>query len=338
MSLRIEKKVSLKGYTTLKVGGVAGYLVEVNAVEDLRQALNFAEQNSAPLLILGEGSNVLISDDGFKGLVIINKIKGVTYQEKGNDVFATFASGEILDEVIADTVSKNYWGLENLSAIPGTVGATPIQNVGAYGVEVSDLIIEIFAINIKTKEEKIFTTTECKFSYRDSFFKTDAGKDWLVLDVTFKLSKVPTPKLTYGSLKELAENKNISLGEIRNEIIKIRSTKFPNWREVGTAGSFFKNPIINNDHYKALLLEYPDLPSYPESENNTKVSLGWILDNVCHLKGFSRDGVSLYEKQALVLINDSATSAKQIDDFADFVKEKVKEKTGIEIEREVRNI
>jgi UDP-N-acetylmuramate dehydrogenase len=338
MKINLEKNVLLSKHNTLKVGGVADYFVTVESKEELIEALQFAKQTATPLFVFGGGSNILVNDAGYRGLVIKNKIAKRSYFVHGENVYVACGSGEVFDEVVTDSVAKNYWGLENLSAIPGSVGATPIQNVGAYGVEVSSIITEVSAVHIDTLEIKNFSNAECKFSYRDSFFKTEAGRKWIIIEVVFKLSLLKNPQLSYGSLSTLDKNSISTSSDVRNEIVKIRSTKFPNWREVGTAGSFFKNPIIKNLDYEALAAKYTDLPGYFVSDQTTKVSLGWILDKICGLKGYSKNGVSLYKEQALVLVNESANSANAIDDFANYVAEVVKEKTGIIIEREVTSV
>jgi len=336
--MQIEKNVSLGAHTTLQVGGVADYFIVVRSEEELREALAFVQAEGLPHVVFGEGTNLLVGDAGYRGAVIRNQIVGLEYAEAGNVVQMTCGAGLILDEVIADAVSCGYWGLENLSAIPGTVGATPIQNVGAYGVEVSQLITHVTAIHAQTLEKKVFDNTACGFAYRDSFFKTTAGKEWIVIDVSFALSSVPCPQLGYGSLQALQTMEDISPLTIRAAVTDIRLTKFPDWRKVGTAGSFFKNPIITSEHYQTLHAQYPDLPGYPAAAGQTKVSLGWILEHICQLKGFCKDGVCLYEHQALVLINKNAQHATAIEDFAHLVAQTVFEKTKIKIEWEVRKI
>lgn len=263
---------------------------------------------------------------------------GRAYSEQRDDVTLTCGAGEILDAVVADTVARNYWGLENLSAIPGTVGATPIQNVGAYGVEVSSLVTAVRAVHVDTLEEKVFSTAACQFGYRDSFFKTSEGRAWVVVEVTVLLSKAPAPQLTYGALAELQSQTNLSSSQVREKVVSIRAGKFPDWHIVGTAGSFFKNPIISRAQYEQLCEKYPELPGYPTPVGEVKVSLGWILDHVCHLRGYCQDGVCLYEQQALVLVNVAAKNANAIDVFADHIANRVADKTGISIEREVRKV
>jgi UDP-N-acetylmuramate dehydrogenase len=338
MKISVEENILLANYTTLKVGGVADYFVEVFSVEELEESLKFAKQLPNPPLILGGGSNILVNDSGYRGVVIKNSIKGHVYSEVGNEVRLTCGAGENFDTVVADSVSKGCWGLENLSSIPGTVGATPIQNVGAYGVEISSLIVEVKAINFKTEKIKLFTNKDCCFLYRDSFFKTSQGKEWIVTEVTFCLSKKPKPILEYESLTSLKSHTDLNPKTIRNKVIEIRSAKFPDWNSVGTAGSFFKNPIITIAEFNHLQEEYPDIKGHSVDDQYMKVSLGWVLDKICNLKGFCKDGVCLYKDQALVLINESAEDASAVNDFANYIADKVKEKTGIKIEREVRSV
>lgn len=187
-------------------------------------------------------------------------------------------------------------------------------------------------------KKKFFSKEACQFGYRDSFFKSSAGREWVVVFVTFTLLNSPQPKLEYGALQELAAASILIPQQIRNKIIEIRSGKFPDWHKVGTAGSFFKNPAVPNEQFLALQKRFPGLPGYPAGTNHTKLSLGWVLDHVCQLRGYCKDGVCLFEKQALVLVNVGAVDANTIDVFANEVAAIVEEKTGIEIEREVRSV
>jgi UDP-N-acetylmuramate dehydrogenase len=340
MEFELLTNEKLSQYTTLKIGGVADYLAVVKSVEELKAALQFANANTAtPPLILGGGSNVLCNDDGYRGLVIINKILGYEVQAESDDVVTLqVGSGEVFDEVIKRTIKDGYWGLENLSAIPGSVGATPIQNVGAYGVEIANAIEEVSATNIETDESKNFTPEECQFSYRDSFFKTSAGKKWCVTHVSYKLSKKPNPNLSYQDLQPLQEKGDLQQIDIREHVVMVRGGKFPDWQTVGTAGSFFKNPIINQDLFNMLVSKYPDLPSYSVNDELVKVPLGWVLDKICNLKGYQNGPVRLYEKQALVLVAEIGATATQVEEFASFIIDTVREKTSIEIEREVLSV
>lgn len=335
--MEVREYVSLAPYTTLQVGGPARYLVEVTTEGDIQAARQFASQAGVPVLVLGAGSNILMRDRGFEGLVLVNRITGRTYTEsEDGTMFAVYGAGESLDAVIAETVERGLWGLENLSHIPGTVGATPVQNVGAYGVEVSSLIVELTASHLVTGEQKIFTKQQCQFGYRDSYFKTEEGRDWVIERVVFKLSSTPSPVLSYKDLLPLAE-REVTQSTIRDKVISIRSAKFPDWHTVGTAGSFFKNPIVPADQAEALKSQWPQLPTYPAANDLTKISLGYVLDKICGLKGYTDEKVGLYEHQALVLIN-TGDSAEAVEQFVESIKQIVKEKTGITIEQEVRTV
>jgi len=331
----IRTGVQLAPYTTLKVGGTAAHLVTVTSEAELQQVQQFATQIAAPVLLLGSGSNVLVSDQGFTGVVIINQIKGVDYQPTADGtVRVTIGAGELLDDVVADAVGRGYWGLENLSHIPGTVGAAPIQNVGAYGVEVSALVASVRAVSLSTGEVRTFSNQDCQFAYRDSYFKTPAGRDWVITSVTCTLSTDRDPHLQYGDLAQL-DAATCTLSAIRDKVIDIRSTKFPDWHTVGTAGSFFKNPIISVEHRDQLLQQFPDLPTFVMPDGRYKISLGWVLDHVCNRRGHSRGAVGLYQNQALVLIN-TGDSAAAIETFAAEIAALVYAKTAITIEPEVR--
>ncbi len=339
MALDVRENISLKEYTTFKTGGVARYFVEVKTEEEVIEAGHFAKQNDLPLLIICGGSNLLVSDEGFAGLVMINSLKGSKYLEGEDDsVLLEVASGEVFDEVVAESVSRGYWGLENLSAIPGTVGATPVQNVGAYGCEIGDLILQVEAINLYTNNKKIFTNSQCKFGYRESIFKTEEGNNFFITKVFLKLSKEVSPKLSYADLKKQFVDYIPTLPEIRNSIIVIRSKKFPDWKVVGTAGSFFKNPIITSKQADELLAVYPEVPVYHTGAGMVKIPLGYLLDKVCGLKGYRQGKVGLYKEQALVLVNYGDATTNEIKNFANEISEIVFAKTKINISPEVRFI
>jgi len=336
--MHTQEHVTLASYTTLKVGGPARYLATVRDLTDLEAVSAFIADQNLPYFILGSGSNLLVTDKGFSGVVIKNEILGIDFQEKTeNKVISEFGAGESLDAIVAKTTELNYWGLENLSHIPGTIGATPVQNVGAYGVEVSSLILGVRAYNLQTGEHRRFTNADCEFAYRESFFKTQAGREWIITHVTFELQKNPNPILDYKDLSHLSAIPDINQQDIRKTVIEVRSQKFPDWEQVGTAGSFFKNPIVSTEQALALQSQYPELPVYQISPDQSKVSLGYILDKVCGLKGFTRGNVSLYQNQALVLVQ-TGDSAADVQDFISHVSKIVADKTGIIIEQEVRTV
>jgi UDP-N-acetylmuramate dehydrogenase len=340
MGVAMRKNIALAAYTTFHTGGPAAYLWTVHTIAELETAVLFAQANKLPFFVLGGGSNVLVSDAGYSGVVIKMEITGRVYTEPDvtGVVRATVAAGEILDDVIAEMVKDGLWGLENLSHIPGTVGATPIQNVGAYGVEVSDCIQAVTVYDCIQHTVRELSVAECMFSYRDSVFKHQAGAAWIVTAVTFNVSTTPNPKVTYADIARVLGSRVATLAEIRSTIIDIRSKKFPDWRYVGTAGSFFKNPIMSEINASRLQKEYPALPVYPVRPGYAKVSLGYVLDKICGLKGYTSGNVGLYEAQALVLVAHDGATTTEILKFADTIAKLVFEKTHIEIECEVTKI
>lgn len=335
--IKIEAQVPLHKYTTLKVGGPAEYFTVAHSRDELHEALTWARDHKQKVTVLGGGSNVLVEDAGLRGLVIIDRIDGINVvSENDTEIMVAVGSGVVFDDLVAYTVNGGWWGLENLSHIPGSVGATPIQNVGAYGVEVKDVIVRVDAVDAHTLQEKSFSTKACAFSYRNSFFKTEEGKRYIVTNVVFKLKKNPEPKLSYKDLSTYFEGSDFPrIEEIRDAVITIRSKKFPDWHRVGTAGSFFKNPVVPKEMFETLQRKYPEIPHYEAAEGAVKIPLGWVLDRVLKLRGFSDGNVGTYEGQALVLINTGNATAHDINAFAKKIEEKVFDATGIHIEREV---
>jgi UDP-N-acetylmuramate dehydrogenase len=338
MALNIRENIELKAYTTLKTGGFARYMVEASSVEEVREAVILAKLKSLPCFFLGVGSNVLVGDAGFSGVVILNKIKGIEYVEEGSEITLVCGSGEVLDEVVEDTVARGFWGIENLSAIPGTIGATPVQNVGAYGVEIGEIILEVEAVNIFDGSVKIFSNSQCEFGYRDSFFKKENGKKYFITKVKIKLNKISSPKISYADLAKKFLDTTPTQLEIRESLISIRGEKFPDWRKVGTAGSFFKNPIISKEEAVALVALYPEVPQYELEDGMVKIPLGYLLDKVCGLKGYRDGAIGLYPEQALVLVNYGGANSNEIKLFAAKIIKIIFEKTKIKIEPEVRFI
>lgn len=339
MAIVIKEHVPLNEHTTLRTGGVARYMVEVRSLEDLGEVANLILKEDLPYLVLGGGSNIFAGEAGFSGMVIKMMNEGVAYAEmETGEVEVKVAAGEWLDEVVETTIAHGIFGLENLSAIPGTVGATPVQNVGAYGVEVKDLISSVEAFHLPTKSVRVFSNEECEFGYRDSFFKTKVGSEYIIFAVNFLCNKKFTAKVSYADLAKRFSTETPTAQSVRDALIKIRSEKFPDWKVVGTAGSFFKNPIISRSRGMALRVAYKDLPLYDVSLDTVKVPLGYILDKVCNLKGFRIGNVGLYEEQALVLVNYGGATPAQIVAFVEEIKSRVFADTGIIIEPEVRYV
>lgn len=343
-AISIRENVPLADYTTFHVGGSAEYFAEVAAVEELRSAARWAREKNVPVTVLGGGSNVFVADAGVEGLVIRNAIKGREVQERGDEIILTVGAGEVFDEVVALAVENGWWGLENLSCIPGSVGAAPIQNIGAYGVEIAERIVSVEVYDRRADCVRALAAAECAFAYRDSLFKHPEGRRYIVIGVTFRLSKTPAPVLQYRDLalwnerREKAAADAPSLAEIRTAVCAIRAQKFPDWNVTGTAGSFFKNPTIPKTHFEKLAGKYPELPGYETENGEVKVHLGWILDRALGLRGFRDGNVGTYEGQALVLVNHGGATAQELEAFARGIAQKVFDATQIEVEWEVTKL
>lgn len=330
--------VSLAPHTTFKVGGLAEHFATATTITELTELLKNAQTSGQPVTILGGGSNILVADTGIPGCVIKVALQGVSFIEDGDTVRVTAAAGESFDELVAQCVKRGYWGLENLSHIPGSVGATPVQNVGAYGVQVSDRITQVTGVHKLTGEVVQLTNEQCDFGYRDSFFKSSDGRNVIITDVTFAVHRTPQPNLGYKDLATRFADSEPDLAAIRSAVIAIRAAKFPDWTTIGTAGSFFKNPVISTDHYAELVATYPELPRYPVSDTTVKVPLGWILDTICQVRGTYAGAVGSYEGQALVLVQTGGATATEVIAFAEMIAEKVYEKTRITVDWEVTKL
>ena len=337
--MSIEENVLLAPYTTFGIGGPARYLVLAQDEKEVYEGLVFAKEKQLPVLILGGGSNMLIDDAGFDGLVIKIEIKGIEIEQSAGGAVVTAGAGESWDALVERTAQEGLWGMENLSGIPGTVGGAVAGNIGAYGQALSQTVAWVDALDVHTKEIKRFTNTECMFGYRESFFSIHSGS-YIILRAAFTLTKTPKPELSYKDLTErFKDEKQPSLQAIREAVLTIRHGKFPDLEVEGTAGSFFKNPIVSKEVAEELVAAYPGLPIFamPETEG-VKVPLAWLLDRVLNLKGFSAGGARLFEKQPLVIAAKKGTPSSDLLELAQKVIEKVKENFSIEIEPEVKII
>lgn len=337
---KFKEYVPLSELTTLRVGGPARYFYIAKNVNDIRQALLFARDKKLPLFILGDGSNIVVGDNGFNGLVLKPNISGLCLEESNDTVTAIAGAGENWDVFVEQIVSKNIFGVENLSAIPGTVGAAPVQNIGAYGVEVKDFILWIEVFNVKTYEMIKIPRSECRFEYRDSIFKHSEGRHFIITRVAFQFSKKGAAQLDYKDILEYIAARDLkpntlSPAEIRRIIIEIRGRKLPDVNKVGTAGSFFKNPIISKEKFLALSHTYQGLSGYDAADGMVKIPLAWVIDNICKKKGFKKDGIGMHDKQALVLVHYGGRTAADIKSFADEIRNDIKKRTGLEVEFEV---
>ncbi|MDQ3014262.1 MAG: UDP-N-acetylmuramate dehydrogenase [bacterium] len=350
----IQENISLKDLTTFHIGGPARYFVVVTSTEELKEAVAFAKEKLLQIFILGGGSNILVSDQGFPGLVIKIEIQGIETREvDGNKVEVIAGAGEDWDQFVGKMVEHGLYGIENLSLIPGSVGAAPVQNIGAYGVEAKDSISWVEVLNIETGEVEKLSNAQCAFAYRDSIFKTPEGKKYIITRVAFSLSREGKLSTEYKDVAEYIKNNNvveINLQKIRDIVIAIRTAKLPDVRHVGTAGSFFKNPIIAEIQFNELKKQYPDLPGFTTASHpsfskegqgdgvSIKIPAAWLLDKLCGFKGYRVGNVGVYKTQALVLVNFNGATANEIFSLSEKMIACVKEKTNIILEREVHII
>jgi UDP-N-acetylmuramate dehydrogenase len=330
--INIQKNISLKDFTTFNIGGEAKYFCIVKSLVELKEAINFSKEKNLPIFVLGGGSNVLVSDGGYSGLVIKNEILG----KKIEDGRLVVCSGEFLDDIVKYSIEADLFGLENLSGIPGTIGGATVQNAGAYGLEIKDYLYSVTGMDASSGESFIYYNNDCYFSYRTSIFKEN--KNLIITEIQFKLNQEFVPQLEYAGLKKfLISNEFPSPNEVRETVLKIREEKLPDWRKLANAGSFFKNPTISQEKFNELKNNFSQIPGFPEPGDKMKIPLAWILDNICGLKNYREGNVGLYEKQPLILVNYGKATEKEISIFAEKIKNIVKEKTGIEIEEEVEN-
>jgi UDP-N-acetylmuramate dehydrogenase len=332
--MQMQNNIPMSQLTTMRLGGPATNCVTVNSKDDLLNALEFANQNAMKVLVLGEGSNMIVRDRGFSGLVILNRIKGFELLPDGLTV--KIGAGENWDEVVGKTVDLGLSGVEALSAIPGTAGATPVQNVGAYGQEISQTLVELEAYNTETRKFETLSKQDCGFSYRNSIFKPIDGRKYIIISITLKLSKKQMQPPFYPRLQKYFEHHkitNYSPAEVRKAITQIRSTILPNPKKVANTGSFFKNPIVTEEDAQVLLAKFPDAPHWPMPDAQVKFAAGWLVDQA-GLKGYASHGMKTYENNALVFVNESAKSYDDLRKFQDEIVQKVKSKFGIVLEQE----
>jgi UDP-N-acetylmuramate dehydrogenase len=292
-----------------------------------------------PFLFLGGGSNVLFTKD-FDGLVIQNQLKGIdTIYEDENIAEIAVKSGESWHDLVLWSLEKGFFGLENLSLIPGSVGAAPMQNIGAYGEEIKNWCTKVIALNLKTSELETFTNEACEFGYRESIFKRKLKNQYYIYEVHFKLDKKRVVNCNYGDIKKILEEKCIdtpSPKDVSNAVIEIRSSKLPNPSELGNAGSFFKNPVISIPEFNNLQIAYPEIPNYPDV-NGIKIPAGWLIEQ-SGFKGKIVGNIGSHAKQALVIVNYGNATGIEIFNYSQTIIDFVKSKYGIELEREVNII
>ena len=331
----IHKNFSLKNYNTFGIDAKAKQFVEVSSIEELKTILS-QEKN---IFVLGGGSNMLLTQDIDKLVVFVNT-KGIkTSNKKDNTIEVTAQAGENWHEFVLWCIDHDYGGIENLSLIPGNVGTCPIQNIGAYGVEIKDTFKKLTAIDIDTLEEKIFTLEDCLFGYRNSIFKNELKGKYIITSVTFELTtENHQTDISYGAIvSALNGNENPTLKEISNAVISIRESKLPNPKEIGNSGSFFKNPVIDITLFEKLKKQYPNIPSYLISETSIKVPAGWLIEQA-GFKGKRFGDAGVHDKQALVLVNHGNAKGFEVYQIAKKIQEEIKSKFEISLEIEVNVI
>jgi UDP-N-acetylmuramate dehydrogenase len=335
--LKSISSASLKPYNTFGIEAMAKELVIITSLEELRELL--PRLRTEKFIFLGGGSNVLFIND-FDGLAVINQIMGLSSRPVNENEFHVSAkSGESWHEFVLWTLKNGYYGLENLSLIPGTVGASPMQNIGAYGVEFRDVCIQVDALELSTGELKSFNYSECEFGYRESVFKRALKDKFFIYEVHLKLSKNSPLKVSYGNIQDVLKIKGINHPnhrDISNAVIEIRSSKLPNPKDLGNAGSFFKNPVVEKSQANNLLKEFPNAPNYPDG-NMVKIPAGWLIEQ-CGFKGYREGNVGSHKDQALVIVNYGGATGKEVYDYSEKVIAEVKKRFNFVLEREVNMI
>lgn len=337
----IQENVSLKPFNTFGVEASVRYFSEVNSVEELIEKLKFSNSHSLPLFFIGGGSNILLTKD-FEGLAIQLNQKGISEEIiNENEVLVTAKAGENWHQFVMYCLDKNYGGLENLSLIPGNVGTSPMQNIGAYGTEIKDIFESCKVLNLETLEIEVFNLEKCRFGYRDSIFKQEGKGKYVILEVTFRLTtKEHKIDVEYGAIKSELENLGIkkpTIQDVSKAVINIRQSKLPDPKVIGNAGSFFKNPTIPLSQFETLKKKFENIPGYPNGDF-VKVPAGWLIEQA-GWKGKQIENVASHKLQALVIINATGdATGKEIFDFSTEIIKSVKEKFGIELEREVNII
>ena len=334
----LQENIALAAYTTFKIGGPARFFCRIRNEGELAEAVSFAKKKDLRVFVLGGGSNLLVGDAGIDGLVMKMELAGVEFQEGADGTTIVSAgAGEDWEKLVGITVSQGLYGMENLSAIPGTVGASPVQNIGAYGAEAATIIASVRALDTDTMRFVELSNADCLFSYRDSLFKHMKGR-YVITRVDYRLAKTGKPNIAYKDLANYFEkNASIkpSLQSVRDAVIEIRRNKLPDWKVWGTAGSFYKNPIIPAAQFQELKAQYPELPGFPEPNGRVKVSLGWILDKLCDAKSLAIGPAGVYSRQALVIVTKPGAKAADVVALSQELTRRVKEKTGLTIEGEV---
>lgn len=336
--MEIFNNCSLKPYNTFGIDVSAKMFAEVSSLEDLKEIFSH-ESWRRDMLILGGGSNVLLTND-YDGMVVRNGLKGIELLNEDEEFnYVRVAGGENWHEFVLHCIENNYSGVENLSLIPGSVGAAPMQNIGAYGVEIKDVFMKLEAMHIEDGTIESFDADQCKFGYRESIFKNSHKGKYFILNMILRLPKVPRLNTNYGAIEEELEKMGVTdptIKDVSDAVIAIRSSKLPNPAEIGNAGSFFKNPIVKQEDVDRIKAEFPDMPSYPSGEK-CKLAAGWLIEQA-GWKGVVMGNYGVHDKQALVLVNFGGAQGSDIFQLSEDIKNSVLDKFGVELEREVNVI
>lgn len=337
--MKLQENVSLKPYNTFGLDVTARFFSPFSSLPELQEALSLSSPSNN-LLVLGGGSNILLTKD-VDGVVLKNEVMGIdVVDEDSEHVYVKAGAGVNWHQFVLHCLEHNYAGVENLSLIPGNVGASPMQNIGAYGVEIKDVFLQLEAFHIKELTPRTFTLDECQFGYRESVFKRKHRNQFVITSVTYRLNKTPNFNTSYGAIRQELEKMDVtelSIQAISQAVINIRTSKLPDPREVGNAGSFFKNPQIPNEQFEALKKEYPQIVAFPVDEGHTKLAAGWLIEQ-CGWKGYRKGDAGCYPKQALVLVNYGGARGEEIYQLSEEIIGSVKKKFGVELEREVNII
>lgn len=330
--MKLTPHASLLTLNTLALDAHCLWLVEVAQVDDLQQLVTKPELTDLPRLVLGGGSNVLFCND-FAGLVVLNRLKGIQLQDEGEHWLLHVAAGEEWHQLVCHALQQGWYGLENLALIPGTVGAAPVQNIGAYGVELASFCAYVEAFNWQSAQLERIDAADCHFGYRDSIFKHEYQDSHFITAVGLRLPKAWTPVLGYGPLAALGDAPTAQA--IFDTVCATRRAKLPDPAVLGNAGSFFKNPVVTRALADTLKQQYPHMPCYPAGEGQAKLAAGWLIDQ-CGLKGFAIGRAAVHQEQALVLVNLGGASAMELIALAAHVRDSVEQKFGVVLEHEVR--
>jgi UDP-N-acetylmuramate dehydrogenase len=336
--MQVQQNYPLKKYNTFAIKAYAKYFGAFSSIDDLTFLLN--NYGTASTLILGGGSNILFTKN-FDGLVLKNEISGIhTVHEDEDHIYVKAGAGENWHEFVMHCIHNNMAGVENLSLIPGNVGASPMQNIGAYGGEIKDVFHSLEAFHLEEKRVVNFTLNDCEFGYRDSVFKKKYKDQLVIMTVTYRLNKIPQYNISYGAIKEELEKmgvKELSIQSVSQAVINIRTSKLPDPAVIGNAGSFFKNPEVSKHEFQALQRIHPGIVGYDLPGGNVKIAAAWLIEQ-CGWKGFRRGDAGCHLKQALVLVNYGNASGKEIFDLSEEIKESVKKKFNVALETEVNVI